>query len=101
MKSESETQSVVSRLLRPTVGKPDTSAYTDLPSALVASGAEFRSRLDWFIGVSDGSAQDPGALTYEPYFGLREKPFSLASDPRFFCRHSSHGAAFDTLAAGI
>jgi type II secretory pathway predicted ATPase ExeA/cell division septation protein DedD len=40
-------------------------------------------------------------LTYEPYFGLREKPFSLASDPRFFCRHSSHGAAFDALAGGI
>jgi type II secretory pathway predicted ATPase ExeA/cell division septation protein DedD len=80
---------------------PVKSVSTDLPSALVASGAEFRSRLDWFIGVSDGSPQDPGALTYEPYFGLREKPFSLASDPRFFCRHSSHGAAFDTLAGGI
>jgi general secretion pathway protein A len=77
------------------------SVSTDLTSALVASGAEFRSRLDWFIGVSDGSPQDPGALTYEPYFGLREKPFSLASDPRFFCRHSTHGAAFDSLAGGI
>jgi type II secretory pathway predicted ATPase ExeA/cell division septation protein DedD len=73
----------------------------DDPTRVVASGAEFRSRLDWFIGVSDPSPLDPGSLTYEPFFGLREKPFSLASDPRFFCRHSSHGAAFDALAGGI
>jgi type II secretory pathway predicted ATPase ExeA len=64
-------------------------------------GAEFRSRLSWFIGVSDAGPRDPGALTYEPYFGLREKPFSLSSDPRFFFSHSTHGAAFDRLAAGI
>jgi general secretion pathway protein A len=68
---------------------------------LINSGAEFRSRLHWFIGAADVRTQDPGALTYEPYFGLREKPFSLSSDPRFFFSHSSHGAAFDTLAAGI
>lgn len=60
-----------------------------------------RSRLYWFIGVSDTTSKDPGSLTYEPYFGLREKPFSLSSDPRFFFSNSSHGAAFDTLAAGI
>jgi type II secretory pathway predicted ATPase ExeA len=68
---------------------------------VVNSGAEFRSRLHWFIGASDVRTQDPGSLTYEPYFSLREKPFSLSSDPRFFFSHSSHGAAFDTLAAGI
>jgi general secretion pathway protein A len=51
--------------------------------------------------VSDPSPQDPGSLTYERYFGLREKPFSLSSDPRFFFSNSTHGAAFDTLAAGI
>ena len=65
------------------------------------SGAEFRSRLSWFIGVSNASPQDPGALTYERYFGLREKPFSLSSDPRFFVSNSTHGAAFERLAAGI
>jgi type II secretory pathway predicted ATPase ExeA len=52
-------------------------------------------------GAADAAPQDPGSLTYEPKFGLREKPFSLSSDPRFFYRHSSHGAAFDTLSAGI
>ena len=76
-------------------------SHHDEAAREIASGAEFRSRLDWFIGVSDAAPQDPGALTYEPFFGLREKPFSLASDPRFFCRHSSHGAAFDELAGGI
>lgn len=51
--------------------------------------------------AADAVARDPGSLTYEPKFGLREKPFSLSSDPRFFYRHSSHGASFDTLRAGI
>jgi type II secretory pathway predicted ATPase ExeA len=51
--------------------------------------------------TSEVASQDPGSLTYEPHFGLREKPFSLSSDPRFFYSHSAHGAAFDTLAAGI
>jgi len=34
----------------------------------------------------DGSASSGGtsaSLTYEPFFGLREKPFSLSADPRF------------------
>jgi type II secretory pathway predicted ATPase ExeA len=80
---------------------PETIHVSDPKEAQVAGGAEARSRLHWFIGVSDTTSQDPGSLTYEPYFGLREKPFSLSSDPRFFFSHASHGAAFDTLAAGI
>jgi type II secretory pathway predicted ATPase ExeA/cell division septation protein DedD len=67
----------------------------------IAGGAEARSRLHWFIGVADTTSRDPGSLTYEPFFGLREKPFSLSSDPRFFFTQSSHGEAFDTLAAAI
>jgi len=51
--------------------------------------------------VSDATSQDPGSLTYEPYFGLREKPFSLSPDPRFFFSNASHGATFDALVAGI
>jgi len=53
------------------------------------------------IAVSDATSQDPGSLTYEPYFGLREKPFSLSPDPRFFFSNASHGATFDALVAGI
>jgi type II secretory pathway predicted ATPase ExeA len=40
-------------------------------------------------------------LTYEPFFGLKEKPFSLASDPAFFYNSASHRAAFDAIGAGI
>lgn len=41
------------------------------------------------------------ALTYERFFGLAEKPFSLSSDPRFLYRSPSHAAVFDKLLAGI
>jgi type II secretory pathway predicted ATPase ExeA len=71
---------------------------TNLP---VGGGAASRGRLSWFIGVSDATPQDPGSLTYERYFGLRERPFNLSSDPRFFFSKSNHGAAFDRLAEGI
>jgi general secretion pathway protein A len=40
-------------------------------------------------------------LTYEPYFGLREKPFSLSSDPRFLYRSPMHAPVFEDLRAGI
>ncbi len=52
----------------------------------------------------DTSASLVGAstsLTYEPFYGLREKPFSLSADPRFLFRSPSHAAAFDALLAGI
>src|SRR5688572_16902358 len=41
------------------------------------------------------------SLTYEPFYGLREKPFSLSPDPRFLYRSPAHGPAFDELHAGI
>jgi general secretion pathway protein A len=41
------------------------------------------------------------ALTYERYFGLTEKPFSLSSDPRFLYSSPSHASVFDELLAGI
>ena len=76
-------------------------SFVPPPENVERNAAESRSRLNWFVGVSDTTSPDPGSLTYEPYFGLHEKPFSLSSDPRFFFSQSSHGAAFDTLAAGI
>jgi type II secretory pathway predicted ATPase ExeA/cell division septation protein DedD len=42
-----------------------------------------------------------GLLTYEPYYGLREKPFSLSVDPRFLYKSRSHAPVFDDLLAGI
>src|SRR5262245_30720583 len=70
-------------------------------AASVGKSADSRSHLRAFIGTSEPAPQDSSSLTYEPYFGLREKPFSLSSDPRFFYSQSSHGASFDTLVAGI
>ena len=52
------------------------------PSAVLASG---RSSL----------------LTYEPYYGLREKPFSLSADPRFLYKSPTHAPTFDDLRGGI
>ena len=40
-------------------------------------------------------------LTYEPYFGLNEKPFSLNADSRFVYRSPTYIAASDSLSAGI
>ena len=42
----------------------------------------------------------PG-LTYETFYGLREKPFNLSSDPSFFYNSSAHAAAFEDLLSGI
>ena len=42
-----------------------------------------------------------GSLTYEPFYGLREKPFSLSADPRFLFRSPAHAPAFDELLTGI
>jgi len=41
------------------------------------------------------------ALTYEPFYGLREKPFSLTSDSRFFYQSRAHAPAFDELLSAI
>src|SRR5947207_190752 len=40
-------------------------------------------------------------LTYEPYYGLKEKPFSLSVDPHFLYRSRSHAPIYDDLLAGI
>jgi type II secretory pathway predicted ATPase ExeA len=49
------------------------------------------------------SATSPLAdtLTYEPFFGLNEKPFSLDSDPRFIYDSPTHQATRKNLLAGI
>ncbi len=40
-------------------------------------------------------------LTYEPYYGLREKPFSLSTDPRFLYRSPEHARTFEDLLLAI
>jgi type II secretory pathway predicted ATPase ExeA len=41
------------------------------------------------------------SLTYEPYYGLKEKAFSLSADPRFLFRSPEHAPAFEDLLNGI
>ena len=47
----------------------------------------------------------PGAssalLTYEPYYGLREKPFSLSTDPKFLYKSAAHAGTFEDLLLAI
>src|SRR5262245_12296071 len=54
--------------------------------------------------LSDASASGTGtssSLTYEPFYGLREKPFSLSADPRFLYKSPAHAPPFDAILAGI
>lgn len=47
------------------------------------------------------AARDASCLTYESFYGLREKPFSLSADPKFFFRSPSHISAHDALLTAI
>ncbi|HEY2434488.1 MAG TPA: AAA family ATPase [Vicinamibacterales bacterium] len=51
--------------------------------------------------VSVPSDIRPSGLTYEPFYGLKEKPFSLTSDSRFFYQSRAHAPAFDDLLNAI
>lgn len=57
------------------------------------------------VGVSSGpvpaQALVGDALTYEPFFGLNEKPFSLDSDPRFLYASPTHDATRKGLLSSI
>ena len=46
-------------------------------------------------------ASSPALLTYERYYGLREKPFSLSTDPKFLYKSSTHSGTFDDLLLAI
>jgi type II secretory pathway predicted ATPase ExeA/cell division septation protein DedD len=54
-------------------------------------------------GVEDGpqTAATSGALTYEPYYGLKAKPFSLSTDPRSLYKSPAHSAVLDDLLSAI
>ncbi|MGH6692643.1 MAG: ExeA family protein, partial [Gammaproteobacteria bacterium] len=47
------------------------------------------------------SAANAGALTYEPFYGLKAKPFSLSTDPRPFFKSPSHSSVLDDLLSSI
>jgi general secretion pathway protein A len=55
-------------------------------------------------GVADigpQSAASAGTLTYEPYYGLKVKPFSLSTDPRTLYMSPSHTSALEDLLGAI
>jgi type II secretory pathway predicted ATPase ExeA/cell division septation protein DedD len=54
-------------------------------------------------GIEDGpqSAATSGALTYEPFYGLKAKPFSLSTDPRSLYKSPAHSAVLDDLLSAI
>lgn len=58
-------------------------------------------------GGQDAHSSAPGSsaglfsLTYEPYYGLKEKAFSLSADPKFLFRSPEHAPAFDEILSGI
>jgi type II secretory pathway predicted ATPase ExeA len=41
------------------------------------------------------------AVAYESFHGLRERPFSLTPDPKYFFKSRSHGGALEALTAGL
>jgi len=60
------------------------------------------------VGVTDATSSSTSSqstvssvLTYEPYYGLRAKPFSLSTDPRTLYKSSSHAPVFEELLAAI
>ncbi len=54
------------------------------------------------VAAEPSPVREPeGVLTYETFFGLSEKPFSLSSDPRFFYSSESHHVAFQSMLAAI
>ena len=56
------------------------------------------TRVDFSLAPTSGRS---AFLTYEPYYGLKEKPFSLSADPRFLYKSRAHAPTFDELRAGI
>ncbi len=56
------------------------------------------TRVDFSLAPTAGRS---AFLTYEPYYGLKEKPFSLSADPRFLYKSRAHAPTFDELRAGI
>jgi type II secretory pathway predicted ATPase ExeA len=69
------------------------------PNAIVTAASTARVGTGTAGPVLHGTRST--ALTYEAFYGLKEKPFSLSSDSRFFYQSRSHAPAFEDLLAGI
>ena len=65
---------------------------------MYSPGEDSPRSLPYTLAFGSGTS---ASLTYEPFYGLREKPFSLSADPRFLYMSPAHAPAFDALLAGI
>ena len=80
---------------------PTHPLYRPAPDSRVADGSLLEPAAGGGqIGDAAGPVSTP-SLSYEPYYGLLGKPFSLSADPRFFYKSPSHARAFDELDAAI
>jgi len=59
-----------------------------------------QSTMGW-TGTGPRRVTDPSALTYEPFYGLQTKPFSVSTDPRGLYRSQAHTAVIEELLAAI
>jgi type II secretory pathway predicted ATPase ExeA/cell division protein FtsN len=81
------------------VSQPFSNAPFESPEGTPAGSASTGPALRPQAGA-DAPPASP-TLTYEPYYGLREKAFSLSADPRFLFRSPAHAPAFEDLLTGI
>src|SRR5687767_5645918 len=77
----------------PTVQLPPGSAETYFVSNELSSLQDASAE----VALAGPSA----SLTYEPFYGLSQKPFSLSADPRFLFKSPAHAPAFEELLNGI
>ena len=69
------------------------------PRAMDAFGEE--PEVPLAIAPDPSGPAEAATLTYEGYYGLREKAFSLSTDPRFLYRSGAHSPVLHDLAAAI
>ena len=75
-----------------------------LPAFGTAVGPQLgppRRRAESIAGPQADAPSPPDALTYETFYGLREKPFSLSTDPRFQYQSASHERAGQEILAAV
>ena len=63
-------------------------------------GPEHPMRVDG-VAESGASPAPGGVLTYEPFYGLTRKPFSLSTDPRGLYKGPPHAAVLEDLLGAI
>ena len=86
------------RVRPPGVPEPHSERPVEVPPPAIAGAPPprmVRSRLALPV---DPAPQLPAApLTYEPFYGLSENPFSLSTDPKFVYHSTSHDRALQEL----